>query len=188
MHWQWQFMLCLLLKHTNSLHTAKMGAFWRSVLVPSVLSSALLCRLLYLMKCANTESSTLKFSTVLHCVDCSVTLKRVPLDFQFWRFWCSDLLDAGFICLQSADLSRPPFLFINVSLASVGDDHDKNGDNDWCILQGVFFNWPSPFSVPKRKMAFSQWELLFHEILHLRKPLVGSLAYFLFGTEQGGAS
>ena len=50
-----------------------------------------------------------------------------------------------------------------------------------------FFNWPSPFSVPKRKTAFSQWELLFHEILHLRKPLVGSLAYFLFGTEQGGA-
>ena len=103
MHWQWQFMLCLL-KHTNSLHTAKMGAFWRSVLVPSVLSSALLCRLLYLMKCANTESRTLKFSTVLHCVDCSVTLKRVPLDFQFRGFWCSDLLDAGFICLLSADL------------------------------------------------------------------------------------
>ena len=55
-------------------------------------------------------------------------------------------------------------------------------------IQGVFFNWPSPFSVPKRKTAFSQPELLFHEILPLRKPLIGSLAYFLFGTEQGGAS
>ena len=52
------------------------------------------------------------------------------------------------------------------------------------VIQGVFFNWPIPFSVPK-KTAFSQWELLFHEFLHLRKPLVGSLAYFLFGTEQG---
>ena len=56
------------------------------------------------------------------------------------------------------------------------------------FVQGVFFNWPSPFSVPKRKTAFSQWELLFHEILHLRKPLVGSLAYFLFSTEWGGGS
>ena len=36
-------------------------------------------------------------------------------------------------------------------------------------MQGVFFNWPSPFSVPKRKTAFNQPELLFHEILHLRK-------------------
>ena len=35
-------------------------------------------------------------------------------------------------------------------------------------------------------MAFSQPELFLHEILHLRQPLVGSLAYFLFGTEQGG--
>ena len=51
-----------------------------------------------------------------------------------------------------------------------------------------FSNWPSSFSVLKRKTAFSQLELLFHEILHLRKPLIGSLAYFLLVTEQGGGS
>ena len=57
------------------------------------------------------------------------------------------------------------------------------------IIQGVFFlTGPPPFSVPKRQMAFSQPELLLHDILHLRKPLVGSLAYFLFSTEWGGGA
>ena len=31
------------------------------------------------------------------------------------------------------------------------------------------FNWPSPFSVPKRKSAFSKPELRFHEILYKRE-------------------
>ena len=35
---------------------------------------------------------------------------------------------------------------------------------------------------------WSQPELLFHEILHLKGPLVGSWAFFHFGTEQGRAS
>ena len=36
-------------------------------------------------------------------------------------------------------------------------------------------------------MPWSQAELLFHEILHLKEPLNGLLADFHFGTEQGGA-
>ena len=32
-----------------------------------------------------------------------------------------------------------------------------------------FFIWPSQFSVPKSKPAFSQPKLLFHEVLHLSK-------------------
>ena len=54
------------------------------------------------------------------------------------------------------------------------------------LIQDVFFNWPSPFSVPKRKQPFSQSELLLHEILHKRKPLVGSLAYFFSVLNGGG--
>ena len=34
------------------------------------------------------------------------------------------------------------------------------------------------FSVPKRKSTSNQPYLLFHEILHLREPLVGSLAFY----------
>ena len=49
----------------------------------------------------------------------------------------------------------------------------------------VFCNWPSSFSVPKRKTAFSLPELLFYEVLHLGEPLVGSLACFLFSTGRG---
>ena len=36
-------------------------------------------------------------------------------------------------------------------------------------------------------MPISPSELLFHEILHLREPLVGSLAYFHIRTEMGAA-
>ena len=69
--------------------------------------------------------------------------------------------------------------------------------NDFKVLPAVFFSFPLymeffklalPVDSTERKLAFSQPELLFLEIFHLRKPLVGSLAYFLFGTEQGGAS
>ena len=35
-------------------------------------------------------------------------------------------------------------------------------------------------------MPSSQSQLLFHEILHPKEPLVGSLAYFHVGTEKGG--
>ena len=38
------------------------------------------------------------------------------------------------------------------------------------------------------KMPWSQAELLFHEILHLKEPLNGLLADFHFGTEQGGGA
>ena len=38
------------------------------------------------------------------------------------------------------------------------------------------------FQNRKRKTAFSQPDLLFNEILHLRKPLIGSLAYFRYWT------
>ena len=37
-------------------------------------------------------------------------------------------------------------------------------------------------------MPKSQLKLLFHEILHLREPLVASLTFFHFGTKQGRAS
>ena len=37
-------------------------------------------------------------------------------------------------------------------------------------------------------MPRSQPELLFHEVLHLKEPLVDSLAFYHFGTEQGEAS
>ena len=37
-------------------------------------------------------------------------------------------------------------------------------------------------------MPTSQPELLFHEITHLREPLVGWLVFFHVGTEQGMAS
>ena len=40
-------------------------------------------------------------------------------------------------------------------------------------------------SVPKRKRPTSPPYLHFHEILHLKEPLIGSLAFFHFETEQG---
>ena len=64
---------------------------------------------------------------------------------------------------------------------------ENRGLNRCTILQGVFFNWPSPFSVPKRKTAFSQWDCCTMKFF-IKESLLGSLAYFLFGTEQGGAS
>ena len=47
---------------------------------------------------------------------------------------------------------------------------------------------PPPFSTKMKKMQWSKPDLLFHEILHLKAPLVGSLAFFHLGTEQRGAS
>ena len=41
------------------------------------------------------------------------------------------------------------------------------------IIQGVFFNSSSQFSVPKRKTLGSQSEMQFHEILDVQKILVG---------------
>ena len=37
----------------------------------------------------------------------------------------------------------------------------------------LIFNCSSQFAVPKRKITFSQTELLFHEILNLKKILAG---------------
>ena len=52
---------------------------------------------------------------------------------------------------------------------------------------GWFFKLPPPlFSTGMKKMPKSQLELLCHEVFHLRESLVGSLAFFHFGTEQGG--
>ena len=52
------------------------------------------------------------------------------------------------------------------------------------FLRCIFLTRPS-CSVPKWKMPMSQQEMLFHEILHRREPLVGSLSFFHFSTEQG---
>ena len=43
----------------------------------------------------------------------------------------------------------------------------------------------TPVQYRNEKMPTSQLVLLLHEILDLREPLVGSLAFFHFGTEQG---
>ena len=51
------------------------------------------------------------------------------------------------------------------------------------ILYRVIFSC----SVLKLEMPRSQTQLLFHEILHLKEPLVVSLAFYHFGTEQRGA-
>ena len=51
------------------------------------------------------------------------------------------------------------------------------------ILYRVIFSC----SVLKLEMPRSQTQLLFHEILHLKEPLVVLLAFYHFGTEQGEA-
>ena len=72
------------------------------------------------------------------------------------------------------------FIFLAVSL--------KTGDSiDVQFYKVVFVNRTSPFSVPKRKTAFSQWDCCTMKFF-IKESLLGSLAYFLFGTEQGGAS
>ena len=48
----------------------------------------------------------------------------------------------------------------------------------------VFFQLTLPIFSMEKKTAFRQPELLFHQILHLREPLVGLLAYLLFGIER----
>ena len=49
----------------------------------------------------------------------------------------------------------------------------------------VLFHLALPIFSTEKKTAFSQpEELLFHQILHLREPLVGLLAYLLFGIER----
>ena len=56
----------------------------------------------------------------------------------------------------------------------------------WKYYKEWFFNCRPPPSVQYRnpRMPRSQPELLFHDILHLKKPLVDSLAVNHFGTEQ----
>ena len=48
-------------------------------------------------------------------------------------------------------------------------------------MQGVFY-LPHPLTLCSKEMK--KPDMLFHEILQLRDDLVGSLAYFHFGTEQ----
>ena len=48
----------------------------------------------------------------------------------------------------------------------------------------VLFHLALPILSTEKKTAFSQPERLFHQILHLREPLVGLLAYLLFGIER----
>ena len=43
----------------------------------------------------------------------------------------------------------------------------------------IFSKWPPPFSAPK-----SQLELLLHDIVYLREPLVCSLTYFILCTQR----
>ena len=47
---------------------------------------------------------------------------------------------------------------------------------------------PPSVQYQNEKRPKSQTRLRFHEILHLREPLVGSIAFFHFVTEQGRAS
>ena len=49
---------------------------------------------------------------------------------------------------------------------------------------GAFSSLALPIFSTEKKTAFSQPERLFHQILHLREPLVGLLAYLLFGIER----
>ena len=49
--------------------------------------------------------------------------------------------------------------------------------NHQLASHGYFLNWPPPFSAPK-----SQLELLLHDIVYLREPLVCSLTYFILCT------
>ena len=53
------------------------------------------------------------------------------------------------------------------------------------FIQGGFFNWPSPFSVPKRKLSSSQSEPFPVTGFTGTVALIGN---FLFGTEVGGTS
>ena len=50
--------------------------------------------------------------------------------------------------------------------------------NHQLASHGYFLNWPPPFSAPK-----SQLELLLHDIVYLREPLVCSLTYFILCTQ-----
>ena len=49
----------------------------------------------------------------------------------------------------------------------------------------IFVCVDPPVQYRNEKMPTSQPDLLFFENLHLREPLVGSLAFFHFGTEHG---
>ena len=66
---------------------------------------------------------------------------------------------------------------LNSSRYSDGLDHVK-------IIQGVFFNCSSPFSVPKWETSCSQ-PRLFLEIFNVEKLLIGKASSFHFGTENG---
>ena len=52
------------------------------------------------------------------------------------------------------------------------------------IIQGVFFNCSSQFSVPKRKTLGSQSENLFHEILDVQMILVGWTTFFFLALDR----
>ena len=58
-------------------------------------------------------------------------------------------------------------------------------------IQGDFLPIPPPASPKnkkrKKKMPGSQPELLFHDIIHVKEPLVVSLAFWHFGTVQGSS-
>ena len=51
--------------------------------------------------------------------------------------------------------------------------------------QGDCLTGPPPVQYLNIKILWSPPLLLFHEILHQKEPLVGSLALFHFGTERG---
>ena len=65
-------------------------------------------------------------------------------------------------------------------------------DDWWCltikIVQGDFFHWYPPISVPKWKLPTSQSQLLFQYILLLKKAVIGCLAVFLSVLKLGGTS
>ena len=68
------------------------------------------------------------------------------------------------------------------------EDYRRMMADEEVMMTMIFLTAPPPFSTKMKKMLWSKPDLLFHEILHLKAPLVGSLAFFHLGTEQRGAS
>ena len=56
------------------------------------------------------------------------------------------------------------------------------------MIQGGFFHWSAQFSVPKWKTMGSQSEILFHEILHVKRILIGWTTFFFLVLKIGRTS
>ena len=75
--------------------------------------------------------------------------------------------------------------FFVVSLPSV----PRDWGSVWVkVIQGGFFNWPSPFSVPKWKTSRSQPGQPFQENFNVKKLLIGWASFFILALKMGRAS